>query len=169
MIRGRPGGTSPVRASTVSCLEAALRLLGRRNHTSAELRTKLRRKEFPAGEIEGALAALAERGLLDDARAAAGLAEARALRGQGSRRIANELRARGVGEADAAAALEGLPDEAARLVAALERRARTLPSGLTGRERSKKLFDHLVRRGFPPDAVREALRKKGDAVDDDQE
>jgi regulatory protein len=158
----------PVR-SVASCLETALRLLGRRNHTAAELATKLRRKAYPPEEISSALATLEERGLLDDARAAAGLAGARALRGQGSRRIAEELRARGVSDAHAAAALAGLPDEAGRLASALGRRARTLPSGLTGRERSKKLFDHLVRRGFPPDAVREALRKKGDAVDDDQE
>ncbi len=160
-------GTRPRVPGT--CLETALRLLGRRNHTAAELATKLRRKAYPPEEIAAALATLVERGLLDDARAAAGLAEARALRGQGSRRIEKELRALGVSEGDAGAALAGLPDEAGRLAVALERRARVLPPGLTGRERSKKLFDHLVRRGFPPDAVLEALRKKGDAVDDDQE
>jgi len=38
---------------------------------------------------------------------------------------------------------------------------------LTPVSRSRKLFDHLVRRGFDPGAVREALREKGDPTDDD--
>ncbi len=59
-------------------------------------------------------------------------------------------------------------DENEALLAALRKKQRTLPARLTGRERSKKLFDHLVRRGFPPGAVLEALRTKGDPVDDDE-
>lgn len=79
------------------------------------------------------------------------------------------LRARGVAEADASEALAGLggEGEAARLKAALEKKAQSLPGGLTPVSRSRKLFDHLVRRGFDPAAVREALREKGDPTDDD--
>jgi len=74
-----------------------------------------------------------------------------------------------VGQEDAARALSGLgaEDEAARLKAALEKKRRSLPGGLTPVSRSRKLFDHLVRRGFDPGAVREALREKGDPTDDD--
>ena len=61
--------------------------------------------------------------------------------------------------------VEDVSDE--RLAAALEKRARSLPAGLTPVSRSRKLFDHLVRRGFDPGAVREALREKGDPTDDD--
>lgn len=83
--------------------------------------------------------------------------------------MAASLRARGVAETDAARALAGFggEDEAARLKAALERKARSLAGGLTPVSRSRKLFDHLVRRGFDPAAVREALREKGDPTDDD--
>jgi SOS response regulatory protein OraA/RecX len=83
--------------------------------------------------------------------------------------VAASLRSRGVGAADAAKALAGVggPEESARLRAALERKSRGLPGGLTPVSRSRKLFDHLVRRGFDPAAVREALREKGDPTDDD--
>ncbi|MGA7991037.1 MAG: RecX family transcriptional regulator, partial [Thermoanaerobaculia bacterium] len=82
---------------------------------------------------------------------------------------ASELFARGVSREDADAALARLDpaDEAKALRAALERRSRALPAGLTRQARSKKLFDHLVRRGFAPSAVLEALRAKGEPTDDD--
>ena len=115
------------------------------------------------------LDALAAAGLLDDVATAAELARYEAARGRGSRRVAASLRARGVAEADAARALSGLGGEGeeTRLAAALEKKARSLPGGLTPVSRSRKLFDHLVRRGFDPAAVREALREKGDPTDDD--
>ena len=91
------------------------------------------------------------------------------MEGRGTRRVAASLRAKGVAEGDASRALAGLggEPEAERLRAALEKRLRSLPGGLTPVSRSRKLFDHLVRRGFDPSAVREALREKGDPTDDD--
>lgn len=119
--------------------------------------------------MERALDALAAAGLLDEAATAAELARTEAARGRGTRRVSASLRSRGVGEADAASALAriGGEGEAARLKAALEKKRRSLPGGLTAVSRSRKLFDHLVRRGFDPGAVREALREKGDPTDDD--
>ena len=101
--------------------------------------------------------------------AAAALAASRARSGRGRSRIASELAAKGVSRKDADAALASLDpaDEARSLRLALEKRARTLAPGLTPRARSKKLFDHLVRRGFAPSAVLEALRTKGESDDDD--
>ncbi|KAA0255725.1 MAG: hypothetical protein EDX89_04990 [Acidobacteria bacterium] len=69
--------------------------------------------------------------------------------------VAGELSDRGWAEHDAG-----------RLAALLERRVRALPAGLTPGERAGKLFDHLVRRGFPEEAVLDALRKKGFTDDD---
>ena len=76
---------------------------------------------------------------------------------------------KGVSRKDAEAALAALDpaDEVRALLRVLEKRSRALPAGLTGRARSKKLFDHLVRRGFAPSAVLEALRTKGEPTDDD--
>ncbi len=53
-----------------------------------------------------------------------------------------------------------------RLEVLLDRRMGALPAGLTPGERAGKLFDHLVRRGFPEEAVLDALRKKGFTDDD---
>ncbi len=76
---------------------------------------------------------------------------------------------KGVSRRDADAALAALDPEgeARALRLALEKRARVLTAGLTRQARSKKLFDHLVRRGFAPSAVLEALRTKGEPTDDD--
>ncbi|HUM02687.1 MAG TPA: regulatory protein RecX [Thermoanaerobaculia bacterium] len=151
--------------------DAALALLARRSHTRLELSRKLSRKGFPSGEIAPVLEDLTERGYLDDARTAAALAAAQAGRGRGRARIASELSARGVAPPERERALAGLDPAAERqaLRRALERKARALPAGLTPGARSKKLFDHLVRRGFAPTAVLEALHRKGETSDDDRE
>ncbi len=147
---------------------AALALLARRSHTTRELSQKLSRRGFPAGEISSVVEDLLSRGYLDDEKTAAAMAAAQAGKGRGRARIASELSARGVSPADRERALAGLDPTAERaaLHRALERKARTLSSGLTRQARSKKLFDHLVRRGFAPAAVLEALRTKGDSIDD---
>ena len=148
---------------------AALAALARRAHTRRELQQKLARKGFDRGAIGALLDELAERGLLNDAKTAAALAASRSRAGRGRSRIAAELAAKGVARLDVDAALATLDpaEEAKTLRATLERRARALPAGLTRQARSKKLFDHLVRRGFAPAAVLEALRTKGDTTDDD--
>jgi regulatory protein len=148
---------------------SALALLARRAHTRSEIRRKLLLRGFSEAEIEPCLDHLAARGWLNDAATAVSLASARSRGGRGRSRIAAELAAKGVSRKDADAALASLDpaEEATALRRALEKRARTLAAGLTGRARSKKLFDHLVRRGFAPSAVLEALRTKGESDDDD--
>jgi len=152
----------------VSCRDAALAALGRRALTRRELASRLARKGYAADEVERVVAGLVERGLVDDSRTAEQHVRARGLRGLGKRRVAAELAARGVPESDRDAALAAIDagDERERLRAALAKRDGALSPRLTGRERSRKLFDHLVRRGFSPEAVLEELRRKGQAVDD---
>jgi regulatory protein len=151
-----------------SCRDAALAALGRRALTRKELVVRLRRKGFAADEIDRVVSTLVGKGLVDDARTAEAHVRSRGVRGVGKRRVAAELAARGVPEADRSNALAGIDgeEERVRLRAALVRRDAVLPARLTGRERSRKLFDHLVRRGFSPDAVLEELRRKGQTVDD---
>jgi regulatory protein len=151
-----------------SCRDAALAALGRRALTRKELVVRLRRKGFAADEIDRVVSTLVGKGLVDDARTAEAHVRSRGVRGVGKRRVAAELAARGVPAADRSNALAGIDgeEERVRLRAALVRRDAVLPARLTGRERSRKLFDHLVRRGFSPDAVLEELRRKGQTVDD---
>jgi regulatory protein len=149
--------------------QAALSLLGRRAHSRHELKQKLLRRGFSVADVESCLDALAKRDLLDDAKTAAALASWRARTGRGRNRIASELAGKGVSRADSDAALASLDplEERKALRAALERRERALPAGLTAQARSKKLFDHLARRGFAPGAILEALKRKGDSIDDE--
>jgi len=151
-----------------SCREAALAYLARRAHGRRELERKLGRKGFDAAEVETVLEALTARGLIDDAATSEAFVRARTGRGMGRNRIASELQSRGLGRGDIDGALAKIPREEEReaLGKALEKRSRTLPAGLTPAGRSKKLFDHLVRRGFSSAAVLEALRKKGEPPDD---
>jgi regulatory protein len=150
--------------------DTALAFLARRSHTTRELSRKLSRKGFSPSEISSVLATLALEGYLDDSKTAAAMAAVQAGKGRGRARIASELSARGVSPADRDRALAGLDPGAERqaLRRALAKKSRTLPAGLTRGARSKKLFDHLVRRGFAPAAVLEALRAKGDSFDDEE-
>src|SRR5690242_6859922 len=104
---------------------AALRLLSRRDYTSAELRDKLASREYSAGDIDEALASLAAERLLDDRRAAAAhVRTASRVKGRGRLRIQRELEARGLDRDVVRQALEELPaaDESAALDRWLQRR-----------------------------------------------
>lgn len=86
--------------------DSALQLLGRREHSRRELRTKLAAKAGSTRALEALLDALEQQGLLSDARFAAGFVRARVARGQGPLRIRQELVQKGVGAETVALALE---------------------------------------------------------------
>ena len=141
---------------------AALRLLGRRDYTSAELSTKLGARGYPEAEIDAALRRLAGDGLVDDRRVAASFIRvASRVKGRGRIRIERDLAARGVDADVIREALEALPaeedDEAIERI--LEKRS--LPARL-GLADKRRLYQQLLRRGFPTDAVSRALRKRED-------
>lgn len=104
--------------------------------------------------------ALIADGTLDDRRvAAAHVRTAARVKGRGRLRIARELEARGV-ERDLARELVGdvsTEDEAAGIERVLVRKR--VPAKLSAAER-RKIFAHLFRRGFPADAISQALRKR---------
>lgn len=75
-----------------------------------ELTRKLRRRYSP-DEVEAALEALANEGLLSETRFALAFARERVLRGYGPLRIVAELGERGISEAMAAGALQEVCEE----------------------------------------------------------
>lgn len=77
-------------------LEAAVRLLGARDHSRLELRRKLSRKGWSEEAVEKALDRLAELDLQSDVRYAEAYARQRAEKGYGPLRIRAELAERGV-------------------------------------------------------------------------
>jgi regulatory protein len=102
-------------------LELALRSLGRREHTTAELEQRLSQRGIPVADRERTLAVLDRAGLVDDARFAAARAAQLADRGSGNLLIADDLERRGVAAdvlAEVLEALEPEADRAARIVEA---------------------------------------------------
>jgi regulatory protein len=141
--------------------EAALRLLAVRPRSEAELARRLRMKGFAAAEVEPVLARLGELGMLDDAAFAGMLARDRVrLRPQGSRRMLGELRAKGVDEETARAAVSAALESEATDEAALARRAAAKWRPRAGEEPARarrRLYGYLARRGFDGEVAREVV------------
>jgi SOS response regulatory protein OraA/RecX len=122
-------------------LAVAGRTLRRRDLSTRRLAERLETAGVAPVAERGALQALADARLLDDARLAATRASALAERGWGDAAIAARLEAEGIAEPDAREALAGLPPELAR--------ARRLSRGLS----RAKAWAFLARRGFGEDTI----------------
>ncbi len=154
--RPRPSETAK-RPLTLKSLEnSALYHLQRRALTTAQLKKLLERKarrSLPCDDapawIDDVIARCTRAGYLDDARVAAGRASSLHARGKSARAIAHKLRAQGVDDDTARAALEGKDDlEAAR---AYVRRRR-----LHARD-PQKAIAALARQGFTLTVAKKAL------------
>lgn len=153
--------------------EAALNLLSYRARSAAELRTRLRRKEFPDDVVDQTVADLVERGFVDDADFAGAFVRDRVrARPRGSRRLIQELRAKGVAEETAREAIEETFQEAGVSELDLARDAARGwarrspgpvpdPDGTIDPEavqaRKRRLYGFLARRGFPGDVIRTVM------------
>ncbi|WP_019203330.1 regulatory protein RecX [Tsukamurella sp. 1534] len=149
------------------------RALGMRDHSRSELRTKLGRRGFDEELTERMLDKFVEAGLVDDAAFAQRWVESRhTFSGRGRRALAQELRAKGVGEAEAAAALETVSreDEQERAAELVERKLVRIDVPEDRAERDKltqRLVGMLARRGYHPSlalsVVLDAIREKAAA------
>lgn len=147
-------------AQRADAYEAALNSLDLCARTRQELRRSLLARGFVSGAVEATLDRLADSGLVDDRRYAERAVEVSAARPVGVYAVRRKLRAKGVAEEDAEAALGALDDEqqaqAAQAAArSLLRRYAQLPA----REGRAKLSQALARRGFSWEAVRAAVDK----------
>lgn len=142
----------------------ALRLLALREHTRAELHSKLARKlgeDESEADITRALDALEQAGLINEARAAESLLHRRAPR-FGSARVLRELREQGTPEPlieQAADTLRATELERAR---AVWQRKFGIPPG-DAQERARQMR-FLAARGFSFEVARRAI---GSSADDD--
>ena len=140
--------------------EAALRMLDRSRRTRRELERRLGEQGHAPEAAAAALDRLARVGVVDDVEYARAFARAKlARRGIALRVVRQELRRRGVSEADLEQGLEAFAGgteeqaRAARALAPLWRRHRALDPP----ERRTRCAAALARRGFDYDTVREAL------------
>ncbi len=166
----RPAATATP-ADPDACREAALRLLERTRRTRSDLARRLRDRGYGAAVVEQVLDRLAGVGLVDDAEyARAFLAGRWGRRAAGWRRLQQDLRRRGVGPGDIAAARsaleadQGSTDEAAMARRVVEQSARRY-AALDPAERRRRLWALLTRRGFAPDVISAALAEPEPAVE----
>ncbi len=141
--------------------EAALVLLSFRPRSAQELRRRLREKEFPEEVVEECLGGLEGIGLVDDSAFSATFVRDRVrFKPRGRRRLAQELRTKGV---DAETAHEAIREvfedaEVSETELAREAAAKWRPKPGEDRNRARQRFyAFLARRGFGGDAIREVM------------
>ena len=151
---GRP--RSATRPPSGTARAAALRLLSRRDYSAFEVRQKLEDQGFSADEVADTVSALSGERLIDDERVAQGYARvARDLECRGPLRIRRELEARGVAPGAIAAALgQWTADDEAAAIARVIGRKRV---GRRDPAARRRLYQHLLRRGFSRDVIAATL------------
>jgi regulatory protein len=140
-------------------LGIAWRALARRDHTVAELRTRLERRGLESTAAEAAVSELAEAGCLDDvAFARRFVDDRRRLDGWGEARIEHELLRRGVERDQVEHALTGRSAEA-ELEAARSVLASRVHEPLRDDRARARALGLLVRRGYASEIAHEAVRR----------
>ena len=133
---------------------AALRLLTRRDHSRAELKSKLAAQAESAEQLEAVLEQLQAERLLSDQRYATQRVVARARR-YGDSRLKQELRQQGVSDEDISRALPEGGDEALRCRAVWARKFHQLPQSMEERAKQMRFLQY---RGFSSEAIRRVMR-----------
>ena len=165
----RPADPERARART---LQRAVKLLAAKPRSIAELRERLLEKEWAdEAAVDAALAKLKEYGYLDDERFAFGYASLKVRqRPIGRARLERDLTFKKVSREVAGEALDLVYAETSEeelIDRAIARRLR-LRGRPKDRAEAKKLFDHLLRQGFPFELVSEKVRQAAkDNLDDE--
>jgi regulatory protein len=144
--------------------EAALSLLSYRARTSVELKRRLRRKGFEDEVANATVERMDRLGVVDDAAFAESFVRDRVrLKPRGARRITGKLRAKGVDEDTARAAVAEVMEREETTELDLARAAAARWRSRAGEDPARaraRLQGFLARRGFGGDAVRVVLREK---------
>jgi regulatory protein len=148
-------------AGPEACRQAALNLLARREHSRAELATKLTARGFPAVTVAACLEALEDAGLLATDRFAMSFVRAHAAKGQGPVRIRFELLRKGVDAetAERALAAEACDWDVNARAARRKRFGSEPPRSMSERARQARFLDY---RGFTSEQIKAALELKTD-------
>jgi regulatory protein len=134
---------------------AALDSLSRRDHSSEELREKLRGKGYDHAIVDELIERLRAEKLLDDDRYLENFVAYHAARGQGPNRIRMDLRHLGLPGSQVEASLAAYPDWGTQLKRARQKKFGTsLPTNYADRERQARF---LAYRGFSGAQIRNAL------------
>jgi regulatory protein len=142
--------------------DRAIRLLTQKTRSRWELRRLLEKRCADDALVDAVLDKCVAQGYLDDVQYAIQMARTQAERKRhGRRRVAQELRARGIA-ADlierTLAEVFSVIDESALLRRALEIKLKKTSGRLNGKT-TKKIYDQLVRAGFNADLIFRELRR----------
>jgi regulatory protein len=141
--------------------DKGLGLLGRREHSARELKTKLARKGHAKEDITSAIGRLRDKSYQSDDRFGISIARTRVAQGYGPTRIRAELRSHGLADAAIVVAIAAVDADWTTLAAAqLKRRFGTKPA--PDREERGRRAQFLLRRGYDPATVRAVTRAEID-------
>jgi regulatory protein len=159
-VRGRRrDAPAPDPLSTGQIRTLALTLLSRREYTAHEVHDRLVRRGADPDAARDVIAALVADKTIDDRRAAGAHARTAArIKGRGRLRIARELSARGIAKEVIHDAVGEVTPEAEALAIRRILTVKRMPAKPDLATR-RKLFQHLLRRGFSADAIGKVMRR----------
>ena len=144
-----------------SAMKSASRMLGRRMHSSCELRRKLLLSGYSQEVVNKLLAELEQAGLLNDARFAEAFAEELAGKGFGKRKIIFQIKKRGISDEIIRGVLENpvfsKDDELESAKKVLQSKMKLLNREKDPRKLKSKLYRSLASSGFSPDIILRAI------------
>ena len=151
-----------------SAYHDALHMLARRELSVAQVRARLLEREHGADEVEAAIDHLLSTRALDDERVARAYAQtAVKVKGRGRLRVQRELHEMGIAREVAAAAIAdtfGDLDERRLIATALNKKLRGKREIVSPAEYAR-LYQFLMRQGFSPAGVADALRAYRKGID----
>lgn len=146
-------------ANSKTCLNTALRILARRDHSCAEIKQKLSARGFQDAHIKAVVAECLRLSYLDDHRFALGCLNRLRHKGYGSRRIHQALRAKGISEGLIEETFEKhypLREQLEDCRKVLENKVRK-----TAVPKQQQIYRFLLQRGFAASHVADAIREHG--------
>ena len=140
------------------CLDKALRLLGRRDHSCRELSRKLKQRGFSSELITSAIEACKKMNYLDDRRFCEGYTRHLRHKGYGVMRIVHKLKEKGVAETHIRESIE----QQCQNMCQVEDCRRVIEKKIPAQQTRDRLFRFLYQRGFSNEVIKEALRETAD-------
>lgn len=150
----------PAPSGATDCRDTALRLLGRREHSVAELRRKLQQRGFSADTIDEVLADCRRLGYVDDDRFARLYSKQLRRRGYGRLRIEQMLNSKGLSAARVADCVADHCAEAGQIEdcrRVLHKKLQTVSEEATAPRTEARLYRFLMQRGFASAVIRQVL------------
>jgi len=167
-----PGRKVPKKLSETELWDYALRILGRRAHSSGELKQKLAMRAASPSDVDAALHKLREYGFADDQKFSEAFAGSRLQnQGFGRLRILHELRSKRIAPAVAAQAVEKAfdgTDELQLIQNFLDRkyRGKNLPQFLQEEKNLASAYRRLRNAGFSSNGSIKMLKRYSRKIDD---